>query len=277
MLSLVATPIGNLKDITLRALETLKEADVIACEDTRASLKLLNHYGISKPLLSYHDHNADQTRPKIMSLLRQGKSVAYITDGGLPLISDPGYKLVLACREENLPYTVIPGPSAPLMALCLSALPPDRFLFCGFLPPKSGGRKTAFENVKDTQATLIFFESPKRLVAFLADAQDVLGDRNASVSREMTKLYEETKQSTLSHLISYYSDNPPRGEIVVVIQGALNKPDIKDVDIETHLQNALERYSMKEAVSLVATACGLSKREVYQRALQLKPKTKGQS
>ncbi len=277
MLTLVATPIGNLKDITLRALETLKEADLIACEDKRVSSTLLNHYGISKPLLSYHDHNAEQTRPKIMALLRQGKSVAYITDGGLPLISDPGYKLVVACREENLPYTVIPGPSAPLMALCLSALPPDRFLFCGFLPPKSGGRKAGFEDVKDIAATLIFFESPKRLVAFLADAKEVLGERRASVSREMTKMFEETQQSDLSQLITHFTDTPPRGEIVVVIEGALTKPDVKDVDIETHLQNALERYSMKEAVSLVATACGLSKREVYQRALQLKSKTKGPS
>ncbi len=274
MLYLVATPIGNLKDITLRALETLKEVDVIVCEDKRVSSKLLNHYGISKPLLSYHDHNGDQARPKILNHLKENKKIAYITDGGLPLISDPGYKLVVACQTEGLSYTVIPGPSASLMALCLSGLPPDRFTFCGFLPQKTAARKKALQEVKDIPGTLIFFESPNRLVAFLNDCSSVLGDRKASVSREMTKLYEETQTAHLSQLITLFTNRTPKGEIVIVIEGASEEKERKDVDIETHLQNALKTYSMKEAVEIVSQSFGLSKREVYTRALHLK-KTKG--
>lgn len=270
MLYLVATPIGNLKDISFRAVEILNEADLIACEDTRVSLKLLNHYGISKPLLPYHDHNADQIRPRILSFLEEGKKVAYITDGGMPLISDPGFRLVIACQRKNYPYTVIPGPSAPLMALCLSGLSPDRFFFCGFLPPKSGARKAALDAIKTIQATLLFFESPKRLLPFLKDAQEILGDREGSICREMTKLYEDVQKGTLSKLKEHYETYSPRGEIVVVIEGASSSSSFNEEDLETHLKKALETYSLKEAVNLVATVMGISKREIYQRALQLK-------
>lgn len=270
MLYLVATPIGNLGDITLRALQILKEADVIACEDTRVSLKLLNHYGISKTLFSYYDHNADQARPRLLALLREGKRVAYITDGGMPLISDPGFKLVVACQKENLSYTVIPGASAPVMALCLSGLSPERFFFCGFLPPKQGARTTALEEIKSLRATLLFFESPKRTLAFLRDAFDILGDREGVVCREMTKLYEEAQKGSLSSLITHYESHPPRGEIVIVIEGAPSSSSFSEEDLEAHLEKALTIYSVKEAVDLVSKAFKLSKREVYQRALTLK-------
>jgi 16S rRNA (cytidine1402-2'-O)-methyltransferase len=271
MLYLVATPIGNLKDITFRAIEVLKDVDLIACEDTRVSSKLLNHYGISKPLLSYHDHNADYMRPRLLALLEEGKKVAYITDGGMPLISDPGFKLVGACQRERYPYTVIPGPSAPLMALCLSGLSPEKFFFCGFLPPKEKARKASLEDVEHIQATLLFFESAKRLLAFLQDAQDVLGDREATVCREMTKRYEEVQKGSLSALRAHYEAHLPRGEIVVVIAGASSSFSFQEEDLEASLIKALEAYSVKEAVALVSKAFGISKREVYQRALELKP------
>ena len=272
MLYLIATPIGNLKDITLRALETLKDVDVIACEDKRVSSKLLNHYAISKPLFSYHDHNADQARPRLLSLLKEGKKVAYITDGGMPLISDPGFKLVKACQKEGLPYTVLPGASAPLMALCLSGFPPDHFFFSGFLPAKKAARCRALEDLKGMTATLLFFESPKRLLPFLKDALEVFGDRKGSVCREMTKIYEEARLGSLSTLIEHFEANPPRGEIVVVIEGASEISSLSEDELEAHLQKALSTMSVKEAVETISKAFGQPKREVYQRALSLKEK-----
>jgi 16S rRNA (cytidine1402-2'-O)-methyltransferase len=269
MLYLVATPIGNLMDITLRALQVLKEVDIIACEDTRVSSKLLNHYGISKPLKAYHDHNGAQMRPRLLALLREGKSIAYITDGGMPLISDPGFKLVLACQAEALPYTVIPGPSAPLMALCLSGLSPEKFFFCGFLPSKKEARKAALQELKNSLATLIFFESPKRVVPFLKDALDMLGDRQGAVCREMTKLYEEVRRNSLSSLITYYEAHPPRGEVVIVIEGGTSSPAVNQEELSDALKRALSTHSVKEAAEIVSKAFGISKREVYQHALHL--------
>lgn len=277
MLYLVATPIGNLQDITLRALQVLKEVDIIACEDTRVSAKLLTHYGISKPLFSYHDHNADQMRPRLVNLLKEGKKIAYITDGGMPLISDPGYKLVVSCQKENLPYTVIPGASSLLMALCLSGLSPEKFYFCGFFPPRQSARKAALEEIKQVQATLILFESPKRLVSFLKDAKIVLGDREGAVCREMTKIYEEVKKEKLSSLIAYYESKPPKGEIVIIIEGASLVSSFNEEDLEAHLTQALQTYSVKEAVNLVSSVFELPKREVYKRALSLKSEKKSLS
>ena len=259
MLYLVATPIGNLMDITLRALEVLKAVDVIACEDKRVSSKLLNHYGISKPLMSYHDHNAAQVRPRLMDLLRQEKKVAYITDGGMPLISDPGFKLILDCQQEELPYTVIPGASAPIMALCLSGLSPDRFFFCGFLPSKTSARKTALQEVKTISATLMFFESPKRVTAFLKDALEVFGDRIGAVCREMTKIYEEVQKNSLTSLINYYESHPPRGEVVILVEGNDLSAVIDPEELEGELRKALETHSLKEAVESITKAFGLSK------------------
>jgi 16S rRNA (cytidine1402-2'-O)-methyltransferase len=277
MLYLIATPIGNLKDITLRALEVLKEVDIIACEDKRVSSKLLHHYSISKPLFSYHDHNADQVRPRLLSYLKEGKKVAYITDGGMPLISDPGFKLVRSCQAENLPYTVLPGATAPLTALSLSGFPPDRFFFSGFLPSKSAARCTALEELKTLPITLIFFESPQRLVAFLKDAQKVFGDRESAICREMTKLYEEVQRGPLSSLIQHYEATPPRGEIVVLIEGASPFSSLSEEELEAHLEKALKTSTVKEAVDMVSKAFGRSKREVYQRALSLKEKKEGLS
>ncbi|MBS0271314.1 MAG: 16S rRNA (cytidine(1402)-2'-O)-methyltransferase [Proteobacteria bacterium] len=270
MLYLVATPIGNLMDITLRAIQVLNEVEIIACEDTRISSKLLNHYGISKTLFPYHDHNADQVRPRLLKLLKEGKNVAYITDGGMPLISDPGFKLVRSCQKESLPYTVIPGPSAPLMAICLSGLSPDRFLFCGFLSAKQAARKLALEEIMDIKATLVFFESPKRLVGFLKDAHEILGNREGVVCREMTKLYEEAQKGSLTLLIDHYENYPPRGEIVVVIEGASSVSSFSEEDLDAQLEKALATFSVKEAVDIVAKICRRSKREVYQRALTIK-------
>lgn len=277
MLYLIATPIGNLKDITLRALEVLKEVDIIACEDKRVSLKLLHHYGISKTLFSYHDHNADKVRPHLLSFLKEGKKVAYITDGGMPLISDPGFKLVRACQAENLSYTVLPGASAPLMALCLSGFSPDRFYFSGFLPSKSAARCNTLEALKSLTVTLIFFESPKRLVSFLKDAQKIFGDREGAICREMTKLYEEIQRGPLSSLIQHYEAIPPRGEIVILIEGASSLSSLSEEELEAHLEKALRTSSVKEAVEMVSKAFERSKREVYQRALSLKEKKKGLS
>jgi 16S rRNA (cytidine1402-2'-O)-methyltransferase len=270
MLYLVATPIGNLGDITLRALETLKMVDLIACEDKRVSTKLLNHYGISKPLMSYHDHNGEQVRPRLIEALQTGQKIAYITDGGMPLISDPGFKLVLACQEYDLPYTVIPGPSSPLMALCLSGIPPEPFFFCGFLSAKQSARKTALQDLKALRATLIFFESPKRVVAFLKDALDVLGDREGAVCREMTKIYEEVQKNSLSSLIAHYEAHLPRGEVVIVIQGNVAPETMNAEELDVCLKQALETHSLRQAVELVSKSLGLSKREIYQHALHLK-------
>lgn len=272
LLSLVGVPIGNLKDITLRALDVLKGVDFIACEDTRVSLKLLNHYGISKPLLAYHDHNGERMRPRLIKLLKEGKSVAYITDGGMPLISDPGYKLVLACQDQGIPYTVIPGPSAPLTALCLSGLSPARFLFSGFLPPKSAARRRALEDLIPFSVTLIFFESSSRLVDFLKDAQRIFGDRMAAVCRELTKLHEEIRKAPLSTLITHYETHPAKGEIVVLIEGVQSEANLSPQDLDLHLTQLLENHSLKEAVDLMSKAFKLPKREVYQRALTLHTK-----
>lgn len=277
MLYLIATPIGNLKDITLRALEVLKEVDIIACEDKRVSSKLLHHYGISKVLFSYHDHNADKVRPHLLSFLKEGKKVAYITDGGMPLISDPGFKLVRACQAENLSYTVLPGASAPLMALCLSGFSTDRFYFSGFLPSKSAARCSALEALKSLTVTLIFFESPKRIVSFLNDAQKVFGDREGAICREMTKLYEEIQRGPLSSLVQHYEAIPPRGEIVVLIEGASSLSSLSEEELEAHLEKVLKTSSVKEAVEMVSKAFERSKREVYQRALSLKKKKKSLS
>lgn len=277
MLYLVATPIGNLKDITLRAVATLTEVDMIACEDTRVSSKLLSHYAISKPLLAYHDHNAEHMRPRLLSLLREGKKIAYITDGGMPLISDPGFKLVQACQQENIPYTVIPGVSASVTALCLSGISPSRFFFCGFLSPKQASRKKALEELSSYHSTLLFFESPRRLFPFLQDALDVLGDREGAVCREMTKLYEEVQRGSLSKLITHYATTPARGEVVVVIEGASSDGSVIREDLDDHLQKVLKTHSVKDAVELVSKAFGLPKREVYHHALILKSKKTGLS
>lgn len=262
-LYVVATPIGNLEDITLRALKVLKECDTIICEDSRVSRKLLNAYGIEKPLLVYHDHNADQIRPKIISKLENQEKMAFITDAGMPLISDPGYKLVRACREHNIFITVIPGASAVLAGLVLSAMPSDRFSFCGFADASQ------FEELKSMKGTLIFFESSPRLVKNLETMSKTFSNRTVSVVREITKMFEETKTGTFQEVIQYYTDKPPRGEIVIVLSPP-ETLEATDENIDDLLTNALSEMSLKDASDMVATTLGLPRKKVYQRALELK-------
>ena len=214
-LHLVATPIGNLGDITLRALWVLRHVDRILCEDTRVTARLLARHGIDKPLDPYHDHNADRVRPGILDALRRGGKMALVSDAGTPLVSDPGFKLVRDAVAEDLPVTAAPGPSAMLTALILSGLPPDRFLFGGFLPPRRAARRRALGEWRSLPATLIFFEGPSRLAAALADMAETLGERSAAVARELTKRHEEIRRGRLGALAEHYRDaGPPRGETV---------------------------------------------------------------
>ncbi|WP_336813945.1 16S rRNA (cytidine(1402)-2'-O)-methyltransferase [Bosea sp. MMO-172] len=270
-LHIVATPIGNLRDISFRALATLAAADAILAEDTRTSKTLLAHYGISTPLLPYHEHNAAQMRPKVLAKLREGGKLALISDAGTPLVSDPGYKLVAELVAEGLPVTGIPGPSAVLAALVLAGLPTDRFFFEGFLPPKSGGRRTRLTELAAIPGTLVFFESPRRLAEMLSDAAAVLGARPGAVARELTKFYETVRRGTLPELAAHYeSEEEARGEIVVII-GPPGAADLvtSDEAIDERLRTAMAKVSLKEAVAQVAAETGQPRRKVYARALEL--------
>jgi 16S rRNA (cytidine1402-2'-O)-methyltransferase len=268
-LHVVATPIGNAADITLRALEILRGVDLIACEDTRVSAKLLAIHGISTPRLAYHDHNAERMRPVLLEKLRAGQRIALISDAGTPLVSDPGYKLVREAVAAGLPVQVAPGPSAPLAALVLSGLPTDRFLFAGFLDAKTTARRKQLAELKELRASLIFFESAPRLVASLADMAAVLGDRPAAVARELTKFYEEVVRGTLETLAERYATTgPPKGEIVIVV-GAPLEPVHDAAEIEALLKAALARLSVRDAAAEVAAVLKMPRRDVYAKALTL--------
>ena len=267
-LHLVATPIGNLGDITLRALWVLKGVDRILCEDTRVTRRLLAHYGIDKPLDPYHDHNADRVRPSVLAALRRGETLALVSDAGTPLVSDPGYKLVREALAEGLPVTTAPGPSAALTALILSGLPPDTFLFAGFLPPRSSARRKALAQWRDLVATLVFFEGTSRLAACLSDMAEVLGgDRPAAIGRELTKRHEEMRRDTLGALAERYRTEPtPRGEIVIVVgPPAATTPEI--VDLDARLDQLMITLSLRDAVAALADETGLGRRMLYDRAL----------
>jgi 16S rRNA (cytidine1402-2'-O)-methyltransferase len=265
----VATPIGNLGDVTLRALAVLRGVDRIFCEDTRVTARLLARYGIMKPLSRYDDHNADAVRPAILAALRRGERLALVSDAGTPLVSDPGYKLVRAAIAENLPVTAIPGPSAALTALILSGLPPDVFFFEGFLPPRRVARRRALARRTALDATLIFFESTARLAATLADMAELLGSRKAAVARELTKLHEEVRRGPLDDLARHYcATGPPRGEAVIVVGPP--EPQLPDgAEIETRLRIALGEVGVREAAAKLAAETGLSRRELYRRALAI--------
>jgi len=268
-LGLVATPIGNLGDISARALDWLRQADLIACEDSRVSGRLLQHFGIDKKLISYHDHNADEVRPILLQHLAQGARIALISDAGTPLISDPGYKLVREAAASGIKVTALPGPSAPLMALILSGLPTDRFLFAGFLPVKSAARRQVAAELVAVPASLIFFETAPRLADSLADLAAVLGDRPAAVARELTKLYEEVRRGRLSDLAAHYREaGQPRGEIVLVIGPPAAETAVA-FDLDAALRDALGRMSVKDAAAQIAANSGLKRRQVYARALEL--------
>ncbi len=269
-LYLVATPIGNLRDITLRSLDVLNNVDLIACEDTRVSGKLLSFYGIKKPLVSYNDHASAGKRDKLLEKLLNGESIALISDAGMPLISDPGYKLVRECWEKGVYVTTLPGANAPLSALQLSGLPSDSFSFIGFLPSKTGARKKVLEQWSDTNGALIVFENASRLSSSLQDIHDVLGDRTMALVREITKMYEEVRQGEVSELIAYYEESPkPKGEIVLVI-GAQEEREYSEDDIKALLVKALKEASTKEAAADVARITGISKKKLYEQALDLK-------
>jgi 16S rRNA (cytidine1402-2'-O)-methyltransferase len=273
-LYVVATPIGNLGDISLRALWTLMHVDYIACEDTRLSGGLLSRYGIKKPLISYHDHNADKMRPQILQKLSAGESIALISDAGMPLIADPGFKLVRDCREAGHTVTVIPGANAALTALAGSGLATDHFYFAGFLPPKQSARKKAIEELAAIQSTLIFYEAPQRLGDCLADLAKLLGaTRPAAVARELTKMFEETITSTLGELAEHYKEQKPKGEIVIIVGPPERKALTVDTsEIDVKLKETLHLLSLRDAVAAVSDATGARKSEVYARALWLKGK-----
>lgn len=269
-LYLVATPIGNLGDLTFRARDVLAAADVIACEDSRVTRRLTDAYGIHVPLISYHEHNAERMRPKVIERVKCGEAVALVSDAGTPLISDPGYKLVTAFIEAGLSITTLPGASAALCALLLSGLPSDRFFFHGFLPSKSAARRAALAELERVPASLIFYESPRRLAAMLSDAKAVLGERPAAVARELTKMFEESRRGSLSDLIAHYGENgAPKGEAVVIIGGRDATAENREIDLDRLLTDALATQTLRDAVAAVVHATGLPKREVYSRALSL--------
>lgn len=270
-LYLIATPIGNARDITLRALDLLADADVLAAEDTRSLRRLMDLHGVAlgeRPLLAYHDHNGARMRPRLLSEIAAGKSVLYASEAGTPMISDPGFDLARAAQDEGLPVVSAPGASAVVTALTLAGLPTDRFFFAGFLPNAAGPRKTALRDLAAIPATLVFYESPKRLVAMLEAAQDALGERQATVCRELTKRFEEARRGSLRELAAHYTVSPPKGEIVVVI-GKGDSETIQDFDLEQEVNKALCDMSVRDAADYVALRFGVKRRPVYQLAMRL--------
>jgi 16S rRNA (cytidine1402-2'-O)-methyltransferase len=268
-LHIVATPIGNLGDITVRALATLAAADVIACEDTRVTRKLLDRYAISTPLTPYHDHNAATARPQLLRRLAEGAAIALVSDAGTPLISDPGYKLVRGAQEAGHPVTAVPGPSSALAALTVAGLPTDQFLFAGFLPPKQAARRARIAELARIPATLVLFETGPRIAATLADLAAELGEREAAVCRELTKMHEEVRRGALAALAQGSATDETRGEFVLVIAPPSIEQQPSGDDADELLRQALARASLKDAVGEVAMATGLPRRALYQRALEL--------
>ena len=270
-LHVVATPIGNLKDISFRALSTLAAADAVIAEDTRVTRNLLAFYGVATPLVAYHEHNARAVRPHLLARLEAGATLALVSDAGTPLVSDPGFKLVQEALEKGVHVTAVPGPSAVLAALVVAGLPTDRFFFEGFLPHKSGPRRARLAELAAVPGTLVFFESPRRIAETLADAAAALGPRPAAVARELTKLYETVRRGRLDALAAALAaEEPPKGEIVLLIAppeaGAAEQAE---ADLDARLREALATYSVKDAASVVAAATGQPRRQVYARALQL--------
>jgi 16S rRNA (cytidine1402-2'-O)-methyltransferase len=272
----VATPIGNLDDVTLRALETLAAADIVAAEDTRVTRVLLARYGIRKRPIAYHEHNEQEAGPRLIAALKEGRSVALVTDAGTPLVSDPGYRLVAAALEEGLRVVPIPGASAVLAALTLSGLPSDSFLFAGFLPVKDGQRRHRLETLRNVPATLIFFESPRRLAASLAAMADTLGARRpAAVTRELTKTFEERRGGTLEELAAHYADtSAPKGEVVVCVGPPL--PETAEaVDIDRLLLSLAGEMPASRAAAEAARMTGEAKPALYRRLLELRGESGG--
>ena len=275
-LFVVATPIGNLGDISARAQEILTTVDKIACEDTRVTGRLLSRFSISTPMMVYHDHNAGKVRPGLLADLRQGAAIALVSDAGMPAISDPGYKLIQACINDNIPLTVLPGANAALTALVQSGLPTDRFLFQGYLPVKSGARVSVLEELVGIPATLVVYESGKRLAKSLADMALVLGDRPAAVARELTKLHEEVRRGSLAELATLYgAEVAPKGEIVVVIAPPEVPPPPNELELELMLVGRLSNLSVRDAASEVAQITKVPRKTLYRTAVRLKHELDG--
>lgn len=271
---LVATPIGNLRDITFRALDVLSSVDLIVCEDTRVTGKLMNAYGFKKKMQVYNDHSTDHQREALIKAVADGQSIAVLSDAGTPLVSDPGYKLVRGAVAEGLYVTSIPGPNAALPALQLSGLPTDQFSFLGFLPPKTVARQAALKKWEAAPGSLIIYETGPRLLESLQDMRIALGDREAAVMRELTKMYEEVQRGTLSELILHYSHKAtPKGEIVVALGHAVAEI-ISTESIEKQLKRALEKMSVRDAAEMVAQATGKPKKTIYTLALKLASNSK---
>jgi 16S rRNA (cytidine1402-2'-O)-methyltransferase len=275
-LHVVATPIGNLSDVSLRALSTLSAADLVLAEDTRVTRKLLDYYGIMAELLAYHDHNAASVRPRVLARLAEGAAVALVSDAGTPLVSDPGFKLVEAVLKAGHRVFPVPGASAALAALVVAGLPTDRFFFEGFLPEKAGQRRARTAELAAVPATLILYETGPRLAASLADLSAGLGSRMAAVCREMTKAFEEVRRGSLAELAAHYQKvGAPKGEIVIVISPlSRDAQTIMDTDIDRRLEEKLRHGSLKEAVAHVTAETGLPRKRVYARALVLTGKKK---
>lgn len=270
-LHLVATPIGHLGDFSPRALETLTSADLVLCEDSRVTGKLLKLHSIERSLLPYHEHNAARMRPRILDHLARGESVALASDAGTPLVSDPGYKLVRDVIEAGHEVLAVPGPSAALAALVISGLPTDRFFFGGFLPAKASARRRMVEELREVPATLVWFESAKRLASTLADLAEILGPRPAAVARELTKAFEEVRRGGLDELASRYGDQkPPRGEIVIVVGPNTSVGITDDEAVEQALSAALRTKSPSAAAAAVAAETGMPRKDLYRRALALR-------
>jgi 16S rRNA (cytidine1402-2'-O)-methyltransferase len=268
-LYIVATPIGNIRDITLRALDVLAGADVLACEDTRVTQRLLRAYGITAAkIFPYHEHNAESVRPKLMARLRAGEKIALVSDAGTPLVSDPGFKLVREATQENISIFAVPGASASLAALVSAGLPTDRFLFAGFLPSRSAARRQSLQEVAGIPATLVFFESARRIAESLGDMAAMLGPRPAAVARELTKLHEEVRRGGLDELAAHYAAaGPPKGEVVIVVGAPA--ADAEEPDLDGMLRTALAEMSLRDAATTVSEATGVPRKKIYARALEL--------
>lgn len=269
-LYLVSTPIGNLRDISLRALDVLTSADMVLAEDTRVSKKLFNAYGLKTPLSAYHDHNAAKRVPNLVTRIAEGGVIALISDAGTPLVSDPGFKLARACVEADLTVFPIPGASAVLSALVVSGLPSDKFMFAGFLPAKTSARKTALSGLASVPSTLIFYESAGRLSAMLVDALSELGDRPVSVARELTKKYEDVLYGSLSEMIARLDGEKLRGEIVVSIGPPEGNDDWDEAQIVSALKSRMGELGVKRASEEIASLSGQKKRDIYALALKIK-------
>ena len=276
-LFVVPTPIGNLRDITLRALDVLGGVDLIACEDTRITSRLLNAYAIETPMAAYHEYNAPKMRPQLIQQLTDGGSIALVSDAGTPLVSDPGFKLVRSVIDANLPFTVLPGASASVTGLVISGLAMDRFLFAGFPPSRQKARQTFFREFLACPCSLIFFESAKRLVRSLSDMETIFGSRHAAVARELTKKFEEIQRGSLTTLVEFYgARQTPKGEIVVIIDPPSMSMRPTSALIDSEIMAVLANLGVKSAAEHVSDTLGLPRREIYQRALELRGNDKSE-